>query len=104
MINTIKSVMSKSAHYVVMGSFLTKFVAFFGSIFVVRILTKQEYGLLSNVENIYSYALIFAGLGLSNSMLRYVVLIDDKNKRTYYNYVVKHSIYRNIIIASIICQ
>lgn len=93
----------KGAIHILVGSFMQKFVAFFGSIFVVRILTKSEYGLLSYVENIYSYALIFAGLGLSNAMLRYIVLAKENEKRAYYDYIVKQSMIRNIVIAMVIC-
>lgn len=99
----IRVLQKKGAIHILVGSFIQKFVAFFGSIFVVRTLSKQEYGLLSYVENIYSYALIFAGLGLSNAVLRYIVLARENEKRAYYNYIIKHSVIRDIVIAMAIC-
>ena len=39
------------ALHITIGTFATKFVAFFGSIVVVRLLSKQDYGLMSYVEN-----------------------------------------------------
>ena len=55
------------------------------------------------VENIYSYAFIFAGLGLSNGILRYLVIAeDDKEKKSYYDYIIKRSILIDLTIAVII--
>ena len=85
------------------GTFATKFVAFFGSIVVVRLLDKSDYGVMCYVENIYSYAFIFAGLGLSNGILRYLVIAeDDKEKKSYYDYIIKRSILIDLTIAVII--
>lgn len=97
--NRAKKLWSTGAFHITLGTFLTKFVAFFGSIVVVRLLTKNEYGLLSYVENIYSYALIFAGFGLSNAILRFLVISEKpEGKKAYYNYITKHSIYRDIAL------
>ncbi len=104
MMRNIKKMYSSGALHVTLGTFVTKFVAFFGSIVVVRLLSKTDYGLMSYAENIYSYAFIFAGLGLSNSILRYLVITGDpQEKKQYYQYIVKSSIVIDVIIAIIIC-
>lgn len=95
----INHLYTTGAMHVTLGSFLTKFVAFFGSIFVVRLLTKEQYGLLGYVENIYGYALVVAGFGLSYSLLRYVILADDEKKGTVFRYVVKWSVIINVLIS-----
>lgn len=100
--NKIKQLYSTGAIHILLGTFITRFVQFFGTIFVVRILSKSEYGLVSYVENIYSYALIIAGFGLSNALLRYVVLSDGNKKKAYFHYVTRHSFYRDLVIALII--
>lgn len=88
----------RGAIHITMGSFITKFVGMMGSIFVVRILSKNDYGLVGYVENIYGYVFIFAGLGLSNAMLRYIVKVDDNRKRTYYRYICGRSVVINICL------
>lgn len=98
----IKKLYHSGAFHITIGSFVTKFVAFFGSIFVVRLLTKEEYGILQYVENIYSYALVLAGLGLPFAILRYVVLAEDDKKRSYLDYVVRHSVFRDLFLCGII--
>ena len=72
---------SKGAFSILLGTLSSKFVAFFASIFVVRLLTKEQYGQLSYFENIYSYFYIFVGMGLANSILRYVVIKETKPEK-----------------------
>ena len=94
----IKKLYASGAFHITAGSFITKFVAFFGSIFVVRLLSKTDYGVLQYVENLYSYALVFAGLGLPYAILRYVVIADKGKKTAYLNYAIQHSFFRDFII------
>lgn len=77
----VHSLKDKGAFHVVLGSFATKFVSFFGSIFLVRLLSKQEYGILSYYENIFGYFIILAGLGLSAGVLRYIVIAPTKGEK-----------------------
>jgi len=100
--NSIKKLYKTGAFHITVGSFFTKFVAFFGSIFVVRLLSKKDYGILQYVENLYSYALVLAGLGLGFAILRYVVKAEKEEKKTYMDYAVKNSMYRDIIICVLI--
>ncbi|MEG2908466.1 MAG: polysaccharide biosynthesis C-terminal domain-containing protein [Erysipelotrichaceae bacterium] len=104
----LKTLWGNGAFHVLGGSFLNKFVSMFASIVIVRTLSKSDYGVLSYVENIYNYAFIFAGLGLSNTILRYVVLAKDiEKKKSFYDYALKRGFIVNCIIVSIIlfgCQ
>ena len=95
----LKTLWSKGAFHIFIGSFLTKFVAFFGSIFLVRVLSKTSYGILGYVENIYSYVHILAGMGLGNAILRYVVLGETKEEKYgYYKYAITRGTIYNLII------
>lgn len=103
----IKTLWKKGLVHILAGSFLSKVVSFFGSIFIVRVLTKREYGVLSYIENLYGYFFILAGMGLSNSILRYVVLGESRQEKySYYAYAYKNGFKWNlflIIIADLVC-
>lgn len=107
LIAEFKVLIQRGLFHILVGNFLAKAVTFFGSIFIVRIISKREFGVLGYIENIYSYFFILAGMGLSNSILRYVVLGKSiQEKYTYYSYAYKKSIIWNlflIIISDIIC-
>ena len=104
----VRKMYDTGALHITMGTFLTKFVAFFGSIVVVRLLSKEDYGVMGYVENIYSYALILAALGMSNAVLRYLVIAEnDREKKQYFDYIIKRSILINFFISLILafgCQ
>lgn len=88
--STGKTLFKKGAFHVFVGNFINKFIGLFGSIFIVRLLTKTDYGTLGYIENLYSYGYIFAGLGLSAATLRYGVIISDRNQRKgVYSFLVK---------------
>lgn len=100
--SSLKKLYNTGAFHITIGSFFTKFVAFFGSIFVIRLLPKPDYGILQYVENLYSYALVLAGFGLPFSVLRYVVIAKDDEKKRYMHYAVTHSIIRDCLICIVI--
>ena len=90
--------------YVLLGSILSKFVTFFGSAVVIRLLSKTEYGVLGYAENIYSYFYILAGLGLVNSVLRFVVLQKDAaTKYSVYRLCLRRGTIYNLIIVVVAC-
>ena len=85
LMNNLKKLYTTGALHITIGTFATKFVAIFGSIFVVRILDKSDYGLLGYIETIYGYAYLLIGFGLFNSLLRYLIIAKEERKETYFD-------------------
>lgn len=95
--HSVKQLIQKGAVHVLLGNFAIKFVSLFGSIFIVRFLTKQEYGTLSYIENLYSYATIFIGLGLASASLRYGIIAETKEEKfSVYGFVIRTQTIFNI--------
>lgn len=95
----LRNLWSKGALHILFGNFLSKFVGLFGSIFLVRILPKDSYGVLTYIENIYGYVFVLAGMGLGNSVLRFVVLAKDRSKElAYYKYALNKGSLFNVIL------
>ncbi len=89
----------KGLAHIFAGSFLTKCISFFGSIVLIRTLSKFDYGVLSYLENIYSYVWVLAGMGLTNAILRFVVLRDElPEKHSIFFYAVKTGFIINLIL------
>lgn len=88
------------ALHIMVGNFATKFVSFFASIFIVQILSKEDYGTLGYMENLAGYLYLLLGLGLAQSILRYVVVKDDEGgKLACYRFAVRRG---NVINAGIV--
>lgn len=98
----VQKIKGKGASAVFIGSFLTKAAAFLGSIVLVRVVSKQDYGVLSYMENIYTYVYLFAGLGLNNAVFRYVVLKESSaDKLGVISFVLSRGFAINIIIVAL---
>ena len=88
--------------HVISGSFLNKFVAFFGSIAIVHLLSKGNYGGIRYVENLYNFFFLVAGMGISNAVLRFVVLEEDiKEKRSVYSFMARTAVIFNLALVVI---
>lgn len=99
----LKLLFEKGAFHIFIGNFIMKFIGLFGSIFIVRLLTKNEYGMLGYVENFYSYGYILAGLGLNMAALRYGIIIKEpEKKKGLYLWVIKMQLAIDICLASVI--
>ena len=102
LIRWVRMLYARGAFHILVSTFANKFVVFFGTIVVVRLLSREDYGLVSYVENIYGYVLIFAGLGLSNGLLRFIVLAEGALKRAYFRYILRASLVRNLVLAGVL--
>ncbi len=95
----IRDLWNKGAFHILIGDFITKFITFFGAIFLVRVLSKEEYGLLAYIENLYGYIYMLAGLGMHNSILRFLIISRDNGKQvSYYKYIVKRTFIINVLL------
>lgn len=93
------SLLKNGAGHVFLGSFITKFITFFGSIFLVRLLSKPEYGVLSYYENIIGYFMVFAGLGMAAGTQRFLILSDTiEEKKGCFNHALKRGNIWNFIL------
>lgn len=99
LLNWIKILWKKGIAYIFLGNLLNKFTVFFGSVVLVRILTKNMYGELTYIENLYGYVYIFAGLGLSNAAIRFIVLEKSREKQYgIYTYLIKQGTIYNVLL------
>ncbi|PNV67189.1 oligosaccharide flippase family protein [Enteroscipio rubneri] len=97
------SLKAKGAFAILSGAFLTKVAAFLGSLILVRIMSKSEYGVLGYMENLYTYACLFAGYGLNNAVYRYLVLKEtEAEKKGIFDYVVSQGTKFNIVYVAVL--
>lgn len=57
--------------HIIAGSTLAKIAGFVSVFFLPRFLSKADYGLLTYVDNIRNYVMLFNGLGITQATLRY---------------------------------
>lgn len=100
--NKIKKFSKQGFFHIAIGNFATKFVSFFGSVFLARLLSKTDLGILTYMENLASYIYLIVGLGLSYAILRYCVRENEiERKYAYFKFSVNNSAIINIIFIGI---
>lgn len=92
------ALLDKGAFHIIVGSILTKIVGLVGSIIVVRLISKAEYGIYGYFENLNSYLLIFLGFGLTTGLLRYLVIAEDDCKQDCFFFAIRRGSLWNMLI------
>ncbi len=103
-IKKIAQKLGKTGFFHVFGSTtINKIIGFAGAIFLVKIISKAEYGIFSYADNLLNFFMIAAGLGAVSGMLQMCSENrDETEKRQIYEYASKCSFFINILLSIII--
>lgn len=102
--NKVKLLFQTGFFHIFGGNVMNKIIAFLSSAVLVRILSKEEYGIFTYAWNIYSILILFSGLGIASAMLQ---IISERGgeqgyTNTILNYSVRWGIICNLILGCII--
>ena len=81
MIRILKNFLNKEGTYVFASFLITKICSFLTSLILIRILSPNEFGVLSYVLSVLAFFIPFSGGGMQHSFLRYAPMLDDKKNR-----------------------
>jgi len=97
--NGMKNAVSKGFFHILGGNTLVKFISLFSALLLPRLLTKEEFGQLAYVDNMYSYLLLVNGLGINAAILRFVAVAQDEaEKKEVFKYSLKFGIMADFVI------
>lgn len=100
----IKTLFKKGLFHIVGSNFINKIIAFLTNIALVRILTKEEFGLFTSSFNVFWIIFLFSGLGLTNGMLYYCSQKrSEDSKANYYHYCYKFGNLINLGLSILLC-
>ena len=81
----IRTLHRRGFFHIIAGSTLAKIAGFVSVFFLPRFLSKADYGLLTYVENIRNYVMLFNGIGVTNATLRFCAQKgSDEEKKGYF--------------------
>lgn len=86
------------------SSIIVKIIGFMSSIILVRIVTKEAYGIFTVAWNVYSVAMLATGFGASYAILQLGCenVNDDKKKKSIFQYGWNYGFKANIIIGLVV--
>lgn len=79
----IKLLIKDGFFHILIGNVLIKMVGFLSSIFIVRLISKADYGYLAYADNLYQYINLLSGLGLSTAILKFCSPKRKKGENKY---------------------
>lgn len=95
--NKITKLYETGFFHIFLTNILNKILIFCNGIFVVKVLSKESFGIYSYSQNLLSFFLLFSGLGLNNGLLQFGSKADNENKRLeIFGYILKNGILINI--------
>jgi len=103
-LNFIKSFLDRKGGYIVFSSFFIKLITFCISIFIIRYISKNEFGLLVYANTIIAFISPFKGFGIYQGLLRFGSISNSQQqKKFYFNKVlIKGFFFSSIIIFALL--
>ena len=77
---------------------------FCSGIFIVRVLTKEEFGIFTYAQNLLAFFLLINGLGITSGFLQYGSrnIDNEELKNSIANYSLKYGIGINLLISFLV--
>ena len=99
----LTNLLNKGFFHIFGSSVINQIVGFSSSIFLVRLLSKEQFGMFSYSQNLLSFFLLFNGLGATAAILQFASEKENKKEKlTILNYCVKFGIVFSLICSSLI--
>ena len=78
---TARRLNSQGFFHIMISSSLVKVASLLSAMFLPDFMSRDDFGVLTFVDNIRGYILLFNGIGIANATLRYCALTDDKARQ-----------------------
>lgn len=100
----IKQLYSKGFFHIIGSNILNKIMQFCSGIFIVRVLTKEEFGIFIYAQNLLAFFLLINGLGITSGFLQYGSrnIDNEELKNSIANYSLKYGIGINLLISFLV--
>lgn len=96
----INAFLANKGQHVFFSLLITKICAFSGSLFMIRILSEKDFGLLSIVASVFAIFAPFSGFGSPQSLVRFGSLSNsEKDKKELSAYLFKKGFYYQLILS-----
>lgn len=100
--NGIRNLYQKGFFHILTSNILNKIMTFCSGIFIVRFLTKNDFGIYSYVQNLLSFFLLLNGFGINGGFIQYGSKGNKRVKEGLSIYCLKYGIFINIFLSIII--
>lgn len=100
--NKIKKLYETGFFHIFSSNVINKILLFCNGIFIVRVLSKESFGVYSYSLNLLSIFLLFSGLGINNGLLQFASKSNEEEKNEIFKFTFRLGIIINIILTGIV--
>ena len=98
----IRDFFKNKGQHVFLSLLVAKICAFAGSLFIIKLLPENEFGMISIVASVFAIFLPFSGFGSQQSLLRYGALQEnDLDKKQLSALLLKEGFYKQLFLTVI---
>lgn len=99
----LRNLIKKGLFDILGANLLNRIIGFASSIVLVRILTKEEFGLYSYADNLVKFFLLFNALGVTAGILQFCSETRDSDKKySYFKYGIRLGVLFNFFVSLLI--
>ena len=98
----IKKLYETGFFHIFSSNVINKILLFCNGIFIVRVLSKESFGVYSYSQNLLSIFLLFSGLGINNGLLQFASKSNEEEKNEIFKFTFRLGIIINIILTGIV--
>lgn len=100
--NKIKKLYETGFFHIFSSNVINKILLFCNGIFIVRVLSKESFGVYSYSQNLLSIFLLFSGLGINNGLLQFASKSNEEEKNEIFKFTFRLGLIINIILTGIV--
>lgn len=105
--NNFQKLYKTGFFHIFSANVINKILLFCNGIFIVKVLSKESFGIYSYSQNLLSLFLLFSGLGINNGLLQFASRSSKEEREDIFRFTLRLGVIINIILTGIVvlyCQ
>lgn len=98
----IKKLYQTGFFHIFSANIINKILLFCNGIFIVKVLSKESFGIYSYSQNLLSLFLLFSGLGINNGLLQFVSRSNEEESEDIFRFTLRLGVIINIFLTIIV--
>lgn len=98
----IKKLYQTGFFHIFSTNIINKILLFCNGVFIVKVLSKESFGVYSYSQNLLSLFLLFSGLGINNGLLQFASRSKAEEREDIFRFTLKLGVIINIILTGIV--
>lgn len=100
--NNLQKLYKTGFFHIFSANIINKILLFCNGIFIVKVLSKESFGIYSYSQNLLSLFLLFSGLGINNGLLQFASRSSKEEREDIFRFTLRLGVIINIFLTVIV--